>query len=245
MQMKPHMLWSGIKEAVCNHDKHEVMTPLCVYVCTHTCNRMNERYCSNLTSTKGRDCRARWSVGSEQKAEQFQKHNSWTHKISRNNFTLIFHKSTVKIKMPLTLCLSRSHLPKLLPQSALKCSLWSEAGGFCTDSCASVCIKWQFRPEDFGWLRLTSCIGALSPRRSATACRWTVCSPIWSQGKINTEKGDAAWQSNYGTTDREVSLIFCSPHLYSHSSTNIQLHQSSTDLCVTFRPRYFSKGLFR
>jgi len=52
--------------------------------------------------------------------------------------------------------------------------------------------KWQLRPEDFGWLRLTSWIRALSPHRSATACRWTVCSAIWSSGKINTERRKAA-----------------------------------------------------
>lgn len=42
-----------------------------------------------------------------------------------NNFTSILHKSTVKIKMPLSLF----HLCQRLPRSALKCSLWSVAGG--------------------------------------------------------------------------------------------------------------------
>lgn len=35
MQMNPDMWWSGIKETISNHDKHEVMTSLCMHTHSH------------------------------------------------------------------------------------------------------------------------------------------------------------------------------------------------------------------
>lgn len=90
-------------------------------------------------------------------------------------------------RLPPSLAPSASALSASV-KSALDCSLRSVAGGSATDSCAGVCTKWQFGPEDFGWLRLTSWIRALSPHHSAPARRWTVCTAIWRLGGPEKEK---------------------------------------------------------
>lgn len=109
-----------------------------------------------------------------------------------------------KLKTPASLA-SLPFQPSASVKSALDCSQRSVAGGLAADSCAGVCTKWQFGPEDFGWLRLTSWIWALSPHHSAPARRWTVCTAIWKLGGL--EK----WKKKRTPKEGRASLKYCQP----------------------------------
>lgn len=168
---------SGIKEAISNHGRRQATH-------THTEREKNngrpQTKQIKLLQEKKKKCR-RWVNEGTRNNDyiRFSKEQKWWKHFKQLNLSWR-EKSRAKIK---DASLFPSHP---LPASSLllDCSLRSVAGGSAADSCAGVCTKWQFGPEDFGWLRLTSWIRALSPHHSAPARRWTVCTAIWKLGGL-------------------------------------------------------------